>query len=210
MADASASFRVAVARLAKTWAVACDDQQAEALARFGTLLLTWNAHINLTGAASLDDLAEEHLPDSFALASRFGDGDPARAVDVGSGGGLPALPLALLRPAMTLRLVEPIAKKAAFLRTATRELGLRERVTVHVGRAEALGPADFDAALSRATFAPELWASVGGQLVRPGGRVFLLAATAAAHIAPPASFVETFRRPYLDERRVLVELTRPA
>jgi 16S rRNA (guanine(527)-N(7))-methyltransferase RsmG len=208
MGDAPASFRTALARLGETWAVGCDELQSEALARFGTLLLTWNAHINLTGASSLDDLADEHLPDSFALASRFADGAPARAIDVGSGGGLPALPLALLRPALTLRLVEPIAKKAAFLRTATRELGLRDRVTVHVGRAEALGPGDFDAALSRATFAPELWASIGAPLVRPGGRVFLLAATAAGDIATPPSLLETFRRSYLGERRALVELAR--
>ncbi len=208
MGDAPASFRAALARLAETWAVGCDEAQGEALARFGTLLLTWNAHINLTGASSLDDLAGEHLPDSFALASRFGDGLPARAVDVGSGGGLPALPLALLHPALTLRLVEPIAKKAAFLRTATRELGLRDRVTVHVGRAEALGAGDFDAAFSRATFAPELWASIGAPLVRPGGRVFLLAAMTAADIAAPPSLLETFRRSYLEDRRVLVELAR--
>jgi 16S rRNA (guanine527-N7)-methyltransferase len=208
MADALASFRAALARLGETWAVACDEGQSEALARFGTLLLTWNAHINLTGASSLDDLADEHLPDSFALASRFGDGAAARAMDVGSGGGLPALPLALLRPALTLRLVEPIAKKAAFLRTATRELGLRDRVTVHVGRAETLGAGDFDAALSRATFAPELWASIGAPLVRPGGRVFLLAAATAAVVAQPPSLLETFRRSYLEDRRVLVELTR--
>jgi 16S rRNA (guanine(527)-N(7))-methyltransferase RsmG len=210
MGDAPASFRAALARLSELWAVACDDQQAEALARFGTLLLTWNAHINLTGASSLDALAAEHLPDSFALASRFDPVEPARAVDVGSGGGLPALPLALLRPALTLRLVEPIAKKAAFLRTATRELGLRERVTVHVGRVEALAATGFDAAMSRATFAPEAWAAVGAKLVHPGGRVFLLAAVPATALAPPPPLVETFRRQYLDDRRALVELLLPA
>jgi 16S rRNA (guanine527-N7)-methyltransferase len=207
MADAPASFREALARLSENWTVACDDGQADALAAFGALLLTWNAHINLTGASSLDELAGEHFPDSFALASRFEAAVPARAVDVGSGGGLPALPLALLRPALTLRLVEPTAKKAAFLRTATRALGLRERVTVHVGRVEAFGPGDFDAALSRATFPPELWAPIGARLVRPGGRVFVLASTPAAEVAPPPSFEMTFRQQYLDERRALIELT---
>jgi 16S rRNA (guanine527-N7)-methyltransferase len=208
MSDVPASFRKALAGLADGWHVACEPSQAEALSRFGTLLLTWNARINLTGANSLDDIAAEHLPDSFALATRFELTAPERVIDVGSGGGLPALPLAILRPALQLRLIEPIAKKAAFLRTATRELGLGAQIAVHVGRAEPLVPGDFDAAFSRATFPPEAWARLGADLVRPGGRVFVLASTATVPKELPPSVVETFRANYLGERRCLLELTR--
>jgi 16S rRNA (guanine527-N7)-methyltransferase len=101
---------------------------------------------------------------------------------VGSGGGLPALPLALLRPDLVIRLCEPIAKKAAFLRTAIRELKLADRVALEARRAEELTeevagnvPRElFDVATSRATFAPETWLALGRRLVRPGGRVFVL------------------------------------
>src|SRR5215831_10436000 len=114
-----------LAELASTWGVPCETGQASAIARYADLLLTWTRTINLTGAASVPELLEVHLPDSFAVASVLGGEE--RLVDVGSGGGLPGVPLAILRPALGVRLVEPVAKKAAFLRTAVREVGLGGR-----------------------------------------------------------------------------------
>ncbi|HVZ74683.1 MAG TPA: 16S rRNA (guanine(527)-N(7))-methyltransferase RsmG [Polyangia bacterium] len=207
MADRPESIAPAIARLAEAWGVSCDDAQTEALERFAALLLQWNERINLTGASSPSMLADEHFPDSFALAARFEADSSIRAVDVGSGGGLPAIPLAILRPSLRIRLVEPIAKKAAFLRTATRELSLRPRVDVHVGRAEAMGATPFDAALSRATFAPGEWAEIGRKLVLPEGRIFVLASVADEGFALPVTTRETFRQRYLDGRRTIVELT---
>lgn len=202
------SFRAELARLADIWFVACDRGQQDRLVAFASLLLTWNARINLTGAGSLGDLAAEHLPDSFALASRLDPVGSLGAVDVGSGGGLPGIPLAVLRPTLRLQLVEPIAKKAAFLRTAVRELGLGPQVTVRVARAEALDRGQFDVAFSRATFAPAAWASVGTELVSPGGRVFVLAAAAAAELVVPAGTTKTGEWPYFGDQRALLELTR--
>jgi 16S rRNA (guanine527-N7)-methyltransferase len=197
-------FHAQVARLAAEWAVPCSPAQDAALAHFASLLMTWTARINLTGAASADDLASNHFPDSFALAARLIDA--ATVVDVGSGGGLPALPLALLRPELRIQLVEPIAKKVAFLRTAIRELGLgpSERaagVQVHAGRIEAGAPefprdlaGGFDVAFSRATLAPDEWLPLGARLVRPGGRVFVLASSADAHQAAAAGDTRTGAR----------------
>src|SRR4029079_16814605 len=93
---------------------------------FWSLLLTWNARINLTGAGTRDELLGEHFPDALAMASLVPPG--ARLVDVGSGGGLPAVPLSVLRPDLGLTLVEPRAKRVAFLRTAVRTLGLKAEV----------------------------------------------------------------------------------
>src|SRR4051794_23516644 len=87
---------------------------------FFQLLLTWNARINLTGARTLPELIDVHLPDTLALARLVAAG--AALIDVGSGGGLPALPLALMRSGVRVTLVEPRAKRVAFLRTAAREL----------------------------------------------------------------------------------------
>jgi 16S rRNA (guanine527-N7)-methyltransferase len=198
-------FRAALSRAADAWSVAMSRAQADALFVYGSLLLTWSSRINLTGATSLDDLVAEHLPDSFALASRLAD-PGISVVDVGSGGGLPALPLAILRPELGLRLVEPIAKKGAFLRTAVRQLALGARVTVAVQRAETLLPATFDVAISRAALPPPAWIGLASQLVRPGGRAFVLASSGS----DPGDAVAPFRRAgrwsYSDDRRALIEL----
>ncbi len=216
MAANAEAFRAALERNARTFSVACDRAQAEAIHRYATLLLTWTKRINLTGAVSLDNLAAEHLPDSFALAARIG-AEAVSGVDVGSGGGLPALPLSLLCPSLTIRLVEPIAKKAAFLRTAVRELGVASRVAVDTRRVEAILPATFDLALSRATFPPPVWVPIAVDLVKPGGRVFVLASGSADEPAagripgtsPDQRLEPVGRWPYLEGRRQLVELRRP-
>ncbi len=173
--DAEADPRAALQTLGRRWGVPCDPTQAEALGRFAALLIEWSRKINLTGAKSAETLVADHFPDAFALAKHLGDA-PQELVDVGSGGGLPALPLALLRPGLVFRLCEPIAKKGAFLRTAIRELGLGDRVRLDSRRGEELAEAGerFDAATSRATFEPAAWLALGRQLVRPGGRVFIL------------------------------------
>jgi 16S rRNA (guanine527-N7)-methyltransferase len=214
-ADADA-FREALERNAQTFSVAIGHVQVEAIHRYAALLLTWTARINLTGAVSLDGLAAEHLPDSFALAARIG-AETVAGIDVGSGGGLPALPLALLCPNLSLRLVEPIAKKAAFLRTAVRELGLGGRITVETRRIQAILPATFDLALSRATFPPPIWIPIAVDLVKRGGRVFVLASGSSdepgqisAGTSPDPRLEPIGRWLYLEGRRHLIELRRLA
>jgi len=126
--DANVDPQAALQSLSVDWGLPVDLEQRASLLRFADLLVRWNQSINLTGARSSATVVSEHYPDAFALAKRLVG--PARLVDVGSGGGLPALPLALLRPELTIRLCEPIAKKAAFLRTAIRELKLADRVAL--------------------------------------------------------------------------------
>jgi 16S rRNA (guanine527-N7)-methyltransferase len=207
MAGNEEVFREALARQAAEWSVSCEPGQRAAITQYASLLLTWTARINLTGAVSLEDLAAEHLPDSFALASRLNGAGALSAVDVGSGGGLPALPLAVLCPELSFRLLEPIAKKAAFLRTAIRELGLGGRAVVETKRAQTIAPATFDVALSRATLPPRSWLPLAAELVRPGGRVFLL--TSTGEDPPSATTLSAVGQwPYLQGRRVLVELVK--
>jgi 16S rRNA (guanine527-N7)-methyltransferase len=208
--EAEEAFREALARLADEWSVPCDGAQLDALVAYATLLLTWTARINLTGANSLADLSAEHFPDSFAIASRLPAAEPLSVIDVGSGGGLPALPLAILRPSLSIRLFEPIAKKAAFLRTAIRELGATARLTVVGKRAEPLEAGTFDVAVSRATLAPPAWMALAATLVRPGGRVFVLASADSNPDSVPAPLSLNERFPYLDGKRFLLDLQRTA
>jgi 16S rRNA (guanine527-N7)-methyltransferase len=196
--DASAELTSALAALSAEWSVPCSPLQTQQLMAFADLLIRWNQKINLTGARSAGALIAEHYPDAFAVARRLDR--PARVLDVGSGGGLPALPLVLLRPGLTLELCEPIAKKVSFLRTAVRELDLSGRVQVEQLRAEDLitRGARFDAAVSRATFEPAAWLTLGRQLVGPGGRVFVLTV--------PGSTIEGRVDLYGGGRRVLIEV----
>jgi 16S rRNA (guanine527-N7)-methyltransferase len=190
----------AVAALAASWQVPVDDEQVSTLLSYCDLLLSWGARINLTAAPSVEALIESHLPDAFALAARLRA--PAAVIDIGSGGGLPAIPLAILRPALVLELCEPIAKKGAFLRTAIRELGLVPRVRVTGGRGEQIAatrPGAFDVAISRATLPPPAWVALGRKLVRSGGRVFAL-------VAADALATEPDRELYLGGRRAIVEI----
>jgi 16S rRNA (guanine527-N7)-methyltransferase len=189
-----------VRAMAGAWRFPIDEGRVAALSSYAGSLLRWNARINLTAARSVEQLIGEHFPDAFALAKRLEQA--ARVIDVGSGGGLPAIPLALLRGGLTVELSEPIAKKAAFLRTAIRELDLGGRVSVHVDRGERIAdraPRAFDVAISRATLAPEKWLALAARLVRPGGRVFVLGAADALPALPD-------RDVYFDGRRVLIEV----
>jgi 16S rRNA (guanine527-N7)-methyltransferase len=198
---AAASDRLAA--LATSWQVPWDEAQSTALLAYADSLLHWSARINLTAARTVDVLIADHFPDAFALARRLDQ--PARVVDVGSGGGLPALPLAIIRPQLSIVLCEPIAKKGAFLRTAIRELGLAGRVELTATRGEKLAaehPAAFDVAISRATLPPEKWLPLGEALVRPGGRVFVL----TTPVALPA---QTRRQVYQDGKRALIEVPVP-
>jgi 16S rRNA (guanine527-N7)-methyltransferase len=185
------------ARALEDWAerfqVPLSIEGREALLEYGRLLLAWGERINLTAAKSLSALVAEHLPDAFAIAGRLGSGGRGkeRVIDVGSGGGLPALPLALLRRESTFTLVEVTAKKVAFLRTAVRELGLGGRVTVEQRR---IGPpagesGAFEVATSRAMLAPSEWLALGQRLVAPGGRVFCLGSRALTQWPPGLELV---------------------
>ncbi len=141
------------------------------LARYGALLLEANARVNLTGAADPAALVP-HLLDALTLVPLVGDA--GTLVDVGSGGGLPGIPLALAT-GIHVTLVEPIAKKAAFLASALRELGVAGEVRAQ--RAEVVGREDgrerFDRATARAVSSAPTVAELTIPLLRVGGRALL-------------------------------------
>jgi len=172
------------------------------LLEFAELLLAWGERINLTAARSVGELVADHLPDSFAIASRLGArGEaPNGVIDVGSGGGLPAIPLALLRPHDRFTLVEATGKKVAFLRTAVRELALGDRVRVEHRRLEEGELGEFDVATSRAMLAPPEWMSLARHLVRRRGAIFCLGTRALVGAAEGLRLVD--ERSYRPDRWV--------
>jgi 16S rRNA (guanine527-N7)-methyltransferase len=157
-------------RFSRDWNLTLSAEACTRLLTFVSRLLEWNARINLTGAKSRNELFSEHLVDSFAMTRFLPKG--CSLADVGSGGGLPGIPLAILRPDIRLTMVEPRAKRVAFLRTVSYELGLRS-IEILRSRSDELKAGSFDACASRATFPPEEWLKVGGALARAGGQVLV-------------------------------------
>jgi 16S rRNA (guanine527-N7)-methyltransferase len=111
---------------------------SDAIERFVALLLAANRAVNLTRVTAPDEVARLHLLDSLAALPLIDAMAPGRAIDLGSGGGIPGLPLALARPDVRWTLVDSVGKKAAILAEFVAALGLRNVVVV-ADRAEALG-----------------------------------------------------------------------
>ncbi len=131
--------------------VSLGEAQLQRLAAFGRLLLRWNAVHNLTAIRD-NELLTHHLLDSLALVpalARHAACAAPRVLDVGSGGGLPGIVLAIALPQLRLTLVDASQKKCAFLIQARLELGLDNVDVVH-GRVEKLRLAEFDVIVSRA------------------------------------------------------------
>ena len=119
-----------------------------ALARYALLLLEWNARVNLVSRQDTARILDYHLVDSLAANALLPAG--VRAADVGSGAGLPGIPLALVRPDVGMLLVESSGRKATFLDHAVRELGLANVEVCH-GRSEDLPALECGIILSRLT-----------------------------------------------------------
>jgi len=110
----------------------------EKLLAYLELLAKWNKTYNLTAIRDPEQAVSHHLLDSLSVLRELPSGALA---DVGSGGGLPGIPLAIADPARRVALNDASRKKGAFLRQATIELGLAN-AEVHVGRAEQWRPAE--------------------------------------------------------------------
>ena len=128
------------------------NAQAETLARFAALLLRWNAVHNLTAIRSPAEVLTHHLLDSLSIVpeiSRICSG-AGQVLDVGAGGGLPGIPLAVVLPQLRITLLDKVQKKVAFLSQAKLELALANVECLH-GRVEALPAAPrFDLIVARA------------------------------------------------------------
>ncbi|MBV0891135.1 16S rRNA (guanine(527)-N(7))-methyltransferase RsmG [Paracoccus sp. Z118] len=141
------------------------------LQRYADLLTRWNPTINLVSPATLPDLWQRHIADSIQLAELA----PleGRWVDLGSGGGLPGLVVAICRPQLSVTLLDSDARKATFLRTCVRELSLTN-CSVVTTRIEQQSPAAADHVSARALAPlPKLMAYVV-QHLSPGGTAWLM------------------------------------
>jgi 16S rRNA (guanine527-N7)-methyltransferase len=123
------------------------DTAQDKLLAYAALLYKWNKTYSLTAMREQDKAVSHHLLDSLAVLPFIPDG---RLLDVGSGGGMPGIPLAIARPDLSVTLLDSNSKKAAFLQQAAIELSL-PNISVHCGRVEQYHPSlGFAAITSRA------------------------------------------------------------
>ena len=152
------------------------DALAPPLLTYLTLLDRWNRTYNLTAIRDPGEMVTRHLLDSLAMhpfVGTLGDGGGSLA-DLGTGPGLPGIPLAIARPQLQVTLVESNGKKARFLREAVRTLGLAN-ARVAESRAEALDePSAYDAITARALDTLAGIIKVGGHLLKPGGKLLAM------------------------------------
>ena len=146
--------------------LAVTEAEARRLAEYLALLERWNKVHNLTGITDHGEMIQRHLVESLAFKPYV---KGTRIADVGSGAGLPGIPLAITSPEADFTLIESRGKKVRFLRHVQGALGLTN-VSVEQSRAEDLTPASpFDTVLARAVAAlPELLTLSRHLLARDG------------------------------------------
>lgn len=153
---------------------------APPLLAYLALLLRWNGTYNLTAIRDAREMVTKHLLDSLAIVPHVPD---AAVADLGTGPGLPGIPLAIARPGCRVTLVESNGKKARFLREAVRQLGLAN-ARVAECRAEALDePGAYAAITARALARLDAILAVGGHLLAPGGQLLAMKAETVAEEA---------------------------
>ena len=192
------------------------DALAPRLLAYLALLDRWNKTYNLTAIRDPREMVTRHLLDSLAMHP-FVDDLAARGgalADLGTGPGLPGIPLAIAKPGLRVTLVESNGKKARFLREAVRTLGLGN-AEVAESRIEALDrPGAFDAITARALATLPQILEFGGHLLAPGGKLLAMkGARPDEEIAalPRGWRLETLHRltvPGLDGERHLVVVGR--
>lgn len=195
---AARDFRTRLSRRAAKVGVFLPDSLADHLAAYYELLSRWNRKINLTALDNPDEAIDRLLLEPILAARHLPAGD-VDIMDIGSGGGSPAIPLKLASPSSNLTMVEVKARKSAFLREAVRTLGL-QRTTVETSRyEELLARPDLHEAfglLSLRAIRVEVRTLLTLQaFIKPGGLIFLFRGPSgpdAPEVVPPLRWTGTF------------------
>ena len=172
--------------------VSLDEAQQQTLARYLDMMLAANRRVNLTAVREPDAAWKRLILDSLTLVPGLEPLEPgATLIDIGSGGGLPGIPLAIARPDLRVTLLEATGKKARFLQQCADELPL-ENVSVVNERAEHVGQdkahrEKYDLAVVRAVGSVSELLEYAMPLVKTGGRVLAMKGSAGERELAAAS-----------------------
>jgi 16S rRNA (guanine527-N7)-methyltransferase len=195
--------RAALERGIDELALALPAGATERLLAYAELLTKWNRTYNLTAIRDPLEMVSRHLLDSLAVLPHLPMSDGAAIADVGSGAGLPGIPLAIARTEWRITLNDSSQKRVAFLRQAAIELGMRN-VETFEGRVETWRPAArFAVVISRAFADLAEFIAKCRHLVAPGGVLAAMKGTAPSTQAAECRVVE-LKVPLLDAQRHLV------
>jgi 16S rRNA (guanine527-N7)-methyltransferase len=164
------------------------DAQISLLNRYLDLLLAANEKMNLTRIENREAAEIGHIADSLTLLPYLAP-KAHRLADIGSGGGVPGIPLAIARPDVAVMLIESTQKKAVFLKEAAEELGLKN-VSVSSWRAEDVGNStsreSFDVVTARAVGLMSFLVEWSLPLIKKGGKMLAMKGPRIAEELPPA------------------------
>ncbi|HWK84526.1 MAG TPA: 16S rRNA (guanine(527)-N(7))-methyltransferase RsmG [Caldimonas sp.] len=193
-------------------------QQASRLLDFVELLMRWNRTYNLTAIRDLQHMLSHHVVDCLAavapLRRKLAGRSSPRALDVGSGGGLPGVVFAVMDPTLHVTCVDSVGKKAAFVQQVSASLGLDNLVARHV-RVESLADGRYDVIACRAFASLVDFTGLSARLLKSNGCwLALKGKVPTAEISALPSSVEVFHVEHLvvpgvDGERCLVWM-RPA
>ncbi len=198
----------------KTLSLDLNEKQHEQLLDYLALLVKWNSVYNLTSVRDPMQMATLHLLDTLAAVPAFAGA--RNVLDVGAGGGLPGIVLAIAKPDTKVSLIDTVHKKTAFLKQVKAELGLAN-ATVYTSKVqEVVVPAKFDVITSRAFADLSDFVNWSGQLLEDGGKFIALKG-----VAPPEererlpapwkiTDLQPIRVPGLDAERHLVFIEKSA
>lgn len=154
----------------RTFIPELSDEAVEHLGKLKALYIEWNAAINVISRKDLDAFDERHVLHSLALVKAMKFAPGSDVLDVGTGGGFPGIPLAIVYPEVNFVLCDSIGKKMKVVRAVVQALGLTN-VTIHHGRAEDIR-GQFDFVVSRAVtrmnrFIPWVQGKIKKQSINP-------------------------------------------
>lgn len=189
------------------------EEQIDKIDRFAEMLFKWNKTYNLTAIRSKDDVLTHHILDSLAVVPLFKQQlkDGAKILDVGSGGGLPAIPLAIMCPCYDISMVDTVGKKTAFLTQCCVSLRLNNARAIHA-RVERLEGEQFDIITSRAFASLKLFSDLTKHLFADGGYWLALKGPGVSNevleLGDEVEILDVFevKVPFLDENRCLVKM----
>ncbi|UQB42164.1 16S rRNA (guanine(527)-N(7))-methyltransferase RsmG [Thiomicrospira microaerophila] len=186
------------------------DQACQQLLDYLALLQKWNKVYNLSAIRDPEQMLVKHIFDSLAVVPVIGQAAPANLIDVGTGGGLPGVPLAIMFPTMPVALLDSNEKKTRFLVQVKAQLGL-ENVQVYHQRVED-HIQQYEAVISRAFTALDNFVNLTRPLLAPNGRWWAMKSQSLEEekkALPPGLVVEqtyTLSVPDLNAARYLVAM----